>query len=382
VSSPRIALAAPDLGAAETAAVAACVESGFVSSVGPLVTEFEERFGEAVGRAHAVACSSGTAAIHLALAALRVGPGSEVMVSDLTFIASANPARYLGADVTLIDSERATWNLDPALVVDELERRAAAGERLPAAIVAVDLLGQPADLGELLVAARRHGVPVVEDASEALGARWTSGPLGGRAVGRGGDVSCFSFNGNKLITTGGGGMLVTDDPALARRARHLSKQAKVAGLAYRHDDVGYNYRLTNLAAALGLAQLARLDELLAKKRDIAARYDAAFAQTADLARPPDPVWSDRSSWLYTVLLGDEATRDRVCRSLNAGGIECRPIWSPLHEQAPYARSPRVGTGVAENLGARGLCLPSSAGLAPLDQDRVVAALEAALSHPD
>jgi len=374
----RIPLAVPDLGPAEALAVSRCVESGYVSSVGPLVTEFESHFAREVGRSHAVACSSGTSAIHLALLALGVDERSEVMVSDLTFVASANPARYQGARVTLVDSELATWNLDPSLVVDELDRRVNANLELPAAIVAVDLLGHPADLGSLLSGAAEHGIPVVEDASEALGAGWTAGPLAGRSAGSAGTVSCFSFNGNKLLTTGGGGMLVTDDRALAERARHLSNQAKLPGYAYRHDAVGYNYRMSNLAASLGIAQLGRLDQLLERKREIARRYDAAFAMVDGIGIPPNAHWAERSAWLYTVLLDDERTRDRICRFLNTSGVESRPVWPPLHDQAPYTGFPRLGSGVADDLGARGLCLPSSTGLSAPEQERVVASVRAAL----
>ncbi len=247
-----------------------------MSSVGPFVERFEEAFAASVGARHAVACASGTAAIHLALLVLDVGPGDEVLVPTLTFVASANPVRYVGATPVFVDAEAETYNLDPALVVAELDRRARAGIRQPAAIEVVHLLGHPADMAPVLEAAERHGVPVVEDASEALGAAYRTGPFAGRQVGTIGRVGCFSFNGNKLITTGGGGMLVTDDEALAKRARHLSTQARLPGLAYDHDEVGFNYRLSNVSAALGLAQLEQLDALLAGRRANAARYDAAI----------------------------------------------------------------------------------------------------------
>ena len=238
--------------------VAACLASTYVSSIGPFVTEFEEQLAAKVGARHAVACASGTSALHLALLALGVGAGDEVLVSDLTFIASANPIKYCGAEPLLVDSEESTWNLDPDLVVEELHQRRADGRPQPAAVVAVDLLGHPADLSPILNTAADVGVPVVEDASESIGSSWTGQhPLAGRAAGTVATIGCFSFNGNKLLTTGGGGMLVTDDVDLASRARHLSTQAKLPGFAYRHDQVGYNYRLTNLAASLGLAQLGR-----------------------------------------------------------------------------------------------------------------------------
>jgi len=242
-------------------------------------------------------------------------------------------------------------------------------------------VGHPADLTPLLDAAARHGIPVIEDASEALGATYRGGSLDGRSVGTLGRVGCFSFNGNKIITTGGGGMVTTDDEALARRARHLSTQARLPGRAYDHDDVGYNYRLTNLAAALGVAQLEMLPELLAARRAVAARYDAALAATPLLRPAPRAPWADPSFWLYTARLAapDAAARDRVLDALAAGAIDARPIWTPIHALAPYRDAPRLGGTVAERIFAAAISLPSSSSLAPADQDRVVEALHAAFA---
>jgi dTDP-4-amino-4,6-dideoxygalactose transaminase len=359
--------------------VAACLASTYVSSIGPFVTEFEDQFAEKLGVRHAVACASGTSAIHLALLALGVGAGDEVLVSDLTFIASGNPIRYCGSQPVLVDSEESTWNLDPDLVVGELEGRRATHRSQPAAVLAVDLLGHPADLSPILKSAAEHGIPVVEDAAESIGASWSGRhPLAGRAAGTAATIGCFSFNGNKLITTGGGGMLVTDDVELARRARHLSTQAKLAGFAYRHDEVGYNYRLTNLAASLGLAQLGRIDELVERKRRLAGRYDEALAGVDGVETPPKAPWAMRSAWLYTVLLPDQTTRDRVCTFLNDAAIEARPIWLPLRRQPPYRSASIIGGDVAINLSERGLSLPSSVGLSSADQERVVDTLVSAL----
>jgi dTDP-4-amino-4,6-dideoxygalactose transaminase len=264
----RIPLAEPTLGGNAGRYLAECLASNYVSSVGPFVERFEREFAAAVGSRYAVACASGTAALHLAMRVLDVGPGDEVFVPTLTFVASANPIRYERATPVLVDVEEETLNLDPGIVADELDRRARQGLRQPKAIEVVHLVGHPADLAPVLAAAERHGVPVIEDASEALGAAYVGGLLGGRAVGSIGRLGCFSFNGNKLITTGGGGMVTTDDEALARRARHLSTQARLPGRAYDHDEIGFNYRLTNLAAALGVAQLEQLDELLAARRAV------------------------------------------------------------------------------------------------------------------
>jgi dTDP-4-amino-4,6-dideoxygalactose transaminase len=368
----RIPLCVPELGGNAASYLAECLATNWVSTVGPFVSRFEREFARRVQSPHAVACSTGTAAIHLALLALGVGTGDEVWVSDLTFIASANPARYCGATVTLIDSEPATWNLDPDVVVDELEERARRGDRMPAAIVAVHLLGHPARLAPILRAAAVHGVPVIEDAAEALGSDWCDGELSGRQAGTVSTVGCFSFNGNKVITTGGGGMLVTADESLAARARHLSTQAKLAAVDYRHDEVGYNYRLTNLAAALGVAQLERLDDHLVRKREIAERYDKGLAGLPGVTPPPREAWARSSVWLYSPLLDTFELRESVRLALAAAGVEARPVWTPLHEQRPYSNTPVLGGGaVASDVAARALSLPSSVGLTGRDQDEVV-----------
>jgi dTDP-4-amino-4,6-dideoxygalactose transaminase len=377
----RIPLAEPTLGGNAERYLRECLATNFVSSVGPFVERFEREFAAAVGSRYAVACSSGTAALHLAMRVLGVGPGDEVFVPTLTFVASANPIRYERATPVLVDVEEETLNLDPGIVADELARRARLGLRQPRAIEVVHLVGHPADIVPLLDAAARHGIPVIEDASEALGATYRGGSLDGRSVGSLGRVGCFSFNGNKIITTGGGGMVTTDDEALARRARHLSTQARLPGRAYDHDDVGYNYRLTNLAAALGVAQLEMLPDLLAARRAVAARYDAALAATPLLRPAPRATWADPSFWLYTARLAapDAAVRDRVLDALAARAIDARPIWTPIHALAPYRDAPRLGGAVAERIFAAALSLPSSSSLAPTDQDRVVEALHAAIA---
>jgi dTDP-4-amino-4,6-dideoxygalactose transaminase len=219
----------------------------------------------------------------------------------------------------------------------------------------------------------RHGIEVVEDAAEALGATFVSGALAERHVGTVGRLGCFSFNGNKIITTGGGGMIVTDHVALARTAKHLTTQARIPGRAYDHDDVGYNYRLTNLAAALGVAQLEALPQFVAKKRQIAARYDAAFTGHPAIERAPNAPWAAPSSWLYSITLAPLVERDQVLDCLASSGIEARPLWTPLHRMAPFKNAPRVGDGrVAESIAFRGLSLPSSVSLSEADQDRVIA----------
>jgi len=383
VSRPegRIPLAEPSIGGNAAAYLEECLATNFVSSVGPFVDRFEHAFADSVGARHAVACSSGTAAIHLALRVLDVGPGDDVLVADLTFVASVNPITYVGARPVLVDAEAATLNQDPALIVAELDRRAAARERQPAAIELVHLVGHPAAIDEVVVAADRYGIPLIEDASEALGARYTEGRHAGRHVGTIGRLGAFSFNGNKLITTGGGGMIVTDDEALARRARHLSTQARLPGLAYDHDEVGYNYRLSNIAAALGLAQLEELERLLTARRDIAGRYDAAIAGIDGLGAAPRAAWADPSFWLYTATLDDPdlARRDRIIAALGADGIEARPIWRPIHQTRLYRDAARLRGDTADRIFASAVCLPSSSSLSSDDQDRVIERLATALA---
>lgn len=381
-SEGRIALAEPTIGGNAARYLEECLRTNFVSSVGPFVSRFEEAFASIVGARHAVACASGTAAIHLALRVLDVGPGDEVLVPTLTFVASANPVAYVGATPVLVDSEPRTYNLDPALVVEELDRRAREGRRQPAAIEVVHLLGHPAEIAPVMEAAARHGVTVLEDASEALGATYREGPFAGRHVGTIGRVGCFSFNGNKLVTTGSGGMLVTDDEGLARRARHLSTQARLPGAAYDHDEIGYNYRLSNVAAALGVAQLEQLPELLGGRRANAADYDGAIAGLPGLRPAPRASWADPSFWLYTAAVHPEAggpDRDALLAALAAAGIEGRPIWTPLHRTRLWEDAPRIGGSVADGVFEVAFSLPSSSSLDEARRRRVTDALGKALA---
>jgi len=341
------------------------------------VDRFERRFAEVVGSRFAVACASGTAAIHVALRLLGVGAGDEVFLPTLTFIASANPVLYEGATPVLVDSEAETWNIDPAAVVDELAARARTGRRQPKAVEVVHLLGHPAAIDPIAEACERHGVALIEDAAESLGAHYRTGRHAGRHVGSIGRIGCFSFNGNKIITAGAGGMITTDDEALARRAKHLTTQARLPGLEYRHDEVGYNYRLSNLGAALGLSQLELLDEFVSRKLAIATRYDAALAGRAGLEPPPRASWAVPTYWLYTIRVHADrygADRHALHQRLRTAGIESRPIWSPLHTMAPYRDAPRIGGRVAETIFGEALSLPSSVNLTEADQQRVLEVL--------
>ena len=373
-----IPLCEPCLDGNAAAYLQECITTGYVSSVGPFVDRFERDFAAIVGSPHAVACASGTAAIHLALMVLGVKPGDLVLVNDSTFIASANPVRYCGADVGLIDSETRSWNLDPALLAQALDDCAREGRRV-AAVIAVHIIGQPADLGPVLDACARHNVPLIEDAAEALGASYDlsypHAACRGRQVGTIGRIGCYSFNGNKIMTTGGGGMLTTADPELARRLKHLSTQAKLPGAAFIHDEVGYNYRLTNLAAALGCAQLERLEAFIAKKRAIAERYRAAAVRLG-IQWQPRLAGTLPTDWLASCLIGPR--RDAVMAALVAAGITARPLWHPVSAQAAYRGSRRWGGAVADQLASEGLSLPCSVTLGDDQHERVIGALARAL----
>jgi dTDP-4-amino-4,6-dideoxygalactose transaminase len=377
----RIPLSEPYLAGNVRTYLEECIATNFVSSVGPFVDRFEARFADYVGAKFAVACSSGTAAIHLALRLIGVETGDEVFVPTLTFVASVNPVLYQGGVPTLVDSEAVTWNLDPTLIADELDRRARAGKKQPKAVEVVHLLGHPVDLQPIAEACERHGVVLIEDAAEALGARYTAGPLAGRHVGTVGKMGCFSFNGNKIITTGGGGMLTTDDETVARRAKHLTTQARLPGLEYRHDEVGYNYRLSNLSAALGMSQLELLDDFVAKKVAIARRYDECLRAVDGVELAPRTPWASSTHWLYTIRVRSRAARGRgVIDGLRAAGIESRPIWSPLHSMDVYAGLPRIGGGVAEEIFSEAVSLPSSVTLSAEEQDIVIDRLGSLLSR--
>ena len=380
-TSEDVPLAVPNVGERERRYLVECVETNYVSSVGPFVDRFEDAFARYVGAPHGVACATGTAAIHVALIAAGVTAGDEVLVSDFTFVATANPIMYIGARPVFVDADSATWNVDPDLVAEELDARAASGRRQPKAVVVAHVLGLAADIAQIKAACDRHSVVLIEDAAESLGARIVEGPLAGRQVGTIGALGCFSFNGNKIMTTGGGGMIATADGAFARRARHLTTQAKLPGAEYLHDEIGFNYRLTNLAAALGLAQLERLDDFLSRKRAIAARYDEAFRDLAGVTVPPRPSWSAPSMWLYSVLIDPAVAgmdRKAVAARLQSLGIQTRPVWAPSHVMPFYKDAPRIGGCVGERLFARGLSLPCSTGLSTLDQERVIEAFRDAV----
>jgi perosamine synthetase len=378
VNSPEpIPLCEPSLSGREREYVDEVLRSGWVSSAGPFVNRFEEAFAARLGTPGAVAVASGTAALHLALLACGVRPGDEVLVSAMTFIAPANAVRYAGAWPVFIDADPRTWQMDVAQVRTFLEtdcRRTAGGlvnrhtGRRISAILPVHILGHPVDMDALLAAAEPHGLPVIEDATESLGAFCR-----GRAVGTIGRVGCFSFNGNKLITSGGGGMVVSHDPQILRTVRHLSTQAKLPGNEYIHDAIGFNYRLTNLQAALGFAQFEQVDDFLQKKRAIADTYRRALAGIPGLEFQREADWARSAWWLFTILA--EGSRDLI-RALADENIQSRPLWQPMHRSTPHADSFALPCPVADRLFEGGISLPSSVSLPPDDQKRVCEVLRA------
>lgn len=363
----RIYLSPPHLGGEEAALVAEAFASNWIAPLGPHVDAFEAEFAATVGSPHAVALSSGTAALHLALQLVGVRPGDEVLVSTLTFAASVNPILYLGAVPVFLDSERESWNLDPTLLEDELAARARSG-RLPRAVVAVHLYGQSANLEPIGEACDRYGVALVEDAAEALGATYR-----GRAPGSFGQAGIFSFNGNKIITTSGGGMLVSDDAELIAHARKLATQARDPAPHYQHSEVGYNYRMSNLLAAVGRGQLRVLDDRVMARRANFDFYVEALGDLSGVCFMPEAPWGRHSRWLTCITIDPEefgSDREQVRQSLEALNIESRPLWKPMHMQPVFARYETVAGAVAEEIFASGLCLPSGSSLTRDDLERV------------
>jgi perosamine synthetase len=385
-----VPLCVPALAGNEWRYVKECLDTGWVSSVGPFVDRFEAVVADFIGARFGVATSSGTAALHVALLVAGVQPGDEVLVSALTFIAPANAVRYAGAWPVFMDAEPGSWGMDPGKVVDFLHKECGwrngvlynrtTGRRVRA-IVPVHVLGHPVDADPIVEAARKFGLAAIEDAAESLGARYR-----GRMTGRLGDIACLSFNGNKVITTGGGGMIVTDNEAWARRAKYLTTQAKDDPVEYVHHEVGYNYRLTNVQAALGCAQMEQLAGHIAAKRRTAARYAEALADVPGITPMREQPWAFSTFWLHTVLVDEEAYgRDSrsLLAHLAARGIQTRPLWQPLHRSRAYADCQAYRVEVADDLYRRALSLPSSVGLSLVDLRRVVSAVkEGGAARPD
>ncbi len=363
----RIYLSPPHVSGRESELLAEALESNWIAPLGPQVDAFEAEFGAVVDVPHAVALSSGTAGLHLAMRLLGVGPGDEVICPTLSFVATSNAALYCGAQPVFVDSDAASWNLDPSLLADELAACRRRG-KLPKAVVSVDLYGQSADHDAIAAACAPHDIPIVEDAAEALGARYRGKPVGGF-----GRLGVFSFNGNKIVTTSGGGMLVAHEAELVERARFFATQAREPAAHYEHRELGYNYRLSNLLAAVGRAQLATLDERVEARRRNFATYLDILGGLPGIEFMPEPAWSRSTRWLTCLTVDRErfgAGPEEIRQTLEGDDIEARPVWKPMHLQPLYRHCRVRHRGVAEGLFARGLCLPSGSDLSREDLERV------------
>lgn len=365
--SQRIYLSPPHLGADELQLVQEAFASNWIAPLGPHVDAFEKEVCDMTGARAACALSAGSAGIHLALRLVGVGHGDTVVCSSLTFAASANPILYQGAVPVFVDSEEISWNLDPALVAQALEDGRKRG-KLPKAVIAVDLLGQCADYDALRNVCEEYGVPLIQDAAESLGATYK-----GQAAGRQGLLGVFSFNGNKIITTSGGGMLVSDEAELIAKARHLATQARDPAPHYQHSTFGYNYRLSNVLAAIGRGQLRVLAERVAARRANEAFYREALGDIPGVSFMPEAPWGVSNRWLSHIQIDPAVAGtswDKVSAALAAENIESRPMWKPLHLQPVFADCQMYNTGVAERLFARGLSLPSGSSLAAAEREQV------------
>ncbi len=368
---PRILLSSPHLGLDERVFVQEAFDTNWIAPVGPHIPAFEQEFCQVVGSPYAAALSSGTAALHLALRLIGLQPGDEVICSTLTFIATASPITFLGASPVFIDCEPQSWNLDPHLLEVELRRRAQLGT-LPKAVLLVHLYGQSADLDPILALCNRYEIPLIEDAAEALGATYK-----GKAPGTLGRIGIYSFNGNKIITTSGGGMLVSADPALVEQARFLATQARDPAPHYQHTTIGYNYRLSNVLAGIGRGQLRVLKDRVAARRRNFQVYQAALGEIPGLQFMPEAAYGHSTRWLTCLTIDPNqfgCDRETLRLALAANNIESRPVWKPLHLQPVFSHCETVGGQVAEDLFTHGLCLPSGSNLTDTDLERVIAVI--------
>jgi len=373
-----IPLIEPEIRGNEWKYVKECLETGWVSSAGTFVDRFEHLIAQHCGCRQAIATVNGTSALHVALLVAGVQPDDEVLVSTLTFIAPVNAIRYVGAWPVFVDAEPDYWQMDPVRVVEFLEEECRwnkgvlynrqSGRRV-SAIVPVHVLGHPVDLDLILMVAQKFGLKVIEDATEGLGATYKGRPLGSI-----GDIGCFSFNGNKIITTGGGGMIVTSNEEWAQKAKYLTTQAKDDPIEYVHREIGYNYRLTNVQAAIGCAQMERLDAYVAAKRQIADRYSLALCDVPGVVPMRQALWAMSTFWMYTVLIKEEMfgiNSRHLLRALAAQNIQSRPLWQPIHQSPAHALSRTGALPVSEGLSNEALSLPCSVGLSEDAQIRVL-----------
>ena len=363
----RLYLSPPDVSPEDRASLIAAFDSGWIAPVGPDVNAFETELAAATGRAHACALSSGTAALHLALVMLGVERGDRVLVSTLTFVASANAVRYVGAEPVFIDSELKSWNMDPDLLAEELAVSAKAG-KLPKAVIVVDIYGQCADYNRIETICAEYQVPIIEDAAESLGATYA-----GRPAGSFGKMAILSFNGNKIITTSGGGAIVASDPKWTKKASFLATQARDPAPNYQHSELGFNYRLSNLLAALGKSQLADLSRRVGIRRAHNAFYRRSLAKIPGINFMPEAPDCKSTFWLTTITIDPSVTGitpEGLRIHLEEQNLETRPVWKPMHMQPYYKGCEYRGLGISEHLFEYGLCLPSGSTMLDMDRDRV------------
>ncbi|MFO0916143.1 MAG: aminotransferase class I/II-fold pyridoxal phosphate-dependent enzyme [Pirellulales bacterium] len=369
---PRIYMSPPHMGGAERDLLMAAFDSNWIAPLGPHVDAFEREFAEVVEMPHAVALSSGTASLHLALILLGIGRGDEVLTSSFTFAATANAIRYVGAEPVFLDSDQRTWNLDPQLLADELRECDRRGRR-PKCLVSVDVNGQCCDYQPIQDICRQYDIPIIEDAAEALGAKYRDQPAG-----QFGDISCFSFNGNKIITTSGGGMLVTRRHDWADKARFLATQARDPAPHYQHSQIGYNYRLSNLLAAVGRGQLQVLGDRVRKRRANFEYYLRRLSDLPGITFMPEFDGSFASRWLTAILVDPDqfgCDREQIRLALEAENIESRPLWKPMHLQPVFAECRARGGRVSQQFFEQGLCLPSGSSLTDADLERIVSVIQ-------
>ena len=379
-----VPLSVPEIRGNEWVYVKECLDTGWVSSVGSYVERFERMVAAQAGTRYAVATVNGTSALHISLLVAGVRPDDEVLVSTLTFIAPVNAIRYAGAWPVFVDAEPTYWQIDPDGVRDFIERKCEWSnnellnrrtKRRVSAIIPVHILGHPVDMEPILTIARKYNLKVIEDSTEALGSTYR-----GRSPGSWGDIGCFSFNGNKIITTGGGGMIVTDREDWAKKAKYLTTQAKDDPIEYIHGEIGFNYRLTNVLAAIGCAQMEQLAGYVAKKRSIAARYQQRLAGIPGLTPMRNASWAESTFWMYTVLVDPTEfgiDSRQLLRLLESKKIQTRPLWQPIHLSPAHAMNGAQSLPVAEDLAEHALSLPCSVNLSDYDQDRVIDAIATA-----
>jgi len=364
----RIYLSPPHMSGKELNYVQAAFEANWIAPVGPDITAFEKELSDYTGIQYGVALSSGTAGIHLGLQILGVQAGDEVVVSDLTFIGSVNPVKHLGATPIFIDSESDSWNMSPQLLEDFLKQRARLN-RLPKAVILVHLYGQSADADAISAICNYYGIPLLEDTAEALGTLYKD-----KHVGSHGKISVFSFNGNKIITTSGGGMLMSNDAAIAERTRYLATQAREPAAHYEHTEIGYNYRLSNILAGIGRGQLQILPERIKRKREIFQYYHEHLAEFHGIEFMPEASWGKHTRWLTVMMIDSKisgASREEIRLALESENIESRPVWKPMHMQPVFEGCEFIGSGLSERFFQDGLCLPSGTAMTERDLKNVV-----------